>query len=171
MRGDIVPPVSDPYRDPARFVPVRCEICGTRCEFARCTGCLAVEELIPLLSIPVVVVDCNWSLGDPCAGAGFVLIDRWLKIARCACQFPFTSGRGVSATARARAELWAPGATIAVSKEEHRWAFAESLVRTRTADHPAVQHRFERAVDRAIESASYGREGLLGTRIWPESER
>jgi hypothetical protein len=108
----------------------------------------------------------------PQASAAFVLVDRWSKIARCGCQFPFSSGQAVSAIARARAGLWAPGAVIAVSSAEHDNAFAESLVRTRTVDHPAVQHRFESALARAIQGASEARFGmLLGTRIWPESER
>jgi hypothetical protein len=165
--------VTGPYRDPPRNLPpVRCEICGLSSEFVRCTGCLAVEALLPSLEFPVVVVDFRWLLGPLKAGAAFFLVDRWSKIARCGCQFPFSPGQSLSAIARARAGLWAPGAVIAVGPTEHDNAFAESLVRTRTVDHPAVQHRFESAVVRAIREAGEAHEGqLLGTWIWPESER
>jgi hypothetical protein len=61
---------------------------------------------------------------------------------------------------------------VAIGPAEQNNAFAESLVRTRTVDHPAVHYRFESAVARAIREAGNAQYGqLLGTWIWPESER
>jgi hypothetical protein len=125
---------------------------------------------LPSLKFPVVVVGCTWFYKGPQAGAMFVLVDRWKKIARCGCQFPFSSGQAVSGIARERAERWAPGAVIAVDRAEHDNAFAESLVRTRTVDHPAVQHRFESALAYAIQEADEAHAGwMLGPRIWLDS--
>jgi hypothetical protein len=165
--------VLDPYRDPARvWAPEQCEICGIKVEIQRCASCLAVEQLMPSLEFPVVVVKRNWSLGSRFAGAGFVLVDFWRKVAQCACVFPFSSRRAVEAMACTRATLWAPGATVACTKTEIDNALAESLVRSRTAAHSAVQRRFEGAAARAHQNAEGGRERwYLGSRIWPESER
>jgi hypothetical protein len=165
--------VIDPYRDPAPVpAPERCEICGIKAKAQRCASCLAVEHLMPTLEFPVVVVACNWSLGSQFGGAGFVLVDLWREVAQCACVLPFSSGRAVESVAYTRAALWAPGATVASTKTEIDNAFAESLVRTPTAAHPAVQRRFERAVTRACGNAEAGRgHWYLGSQIWPESER
>jgi hypothetical protein len=166
---DVVAAVSAPYRDPPQMSrPERCEICGVKTESDPCTRCLAVAQLLPALEVPVVLVSWNWVLGRRFAGAGFVLVDRWRKIARCSCRFPFSSGQGVSLIARARATRWAPTSKIASSNDEIDEVLAESLSRTRADQRWAVYQRFESAINRAHQSASDGRDGImLSTEVWP----
>jgi hypothetical protein len=151
--------VNGPYRElPVRPAPSSCEICGGETDQERCPGCsaacLAIEGLRPALELPVVLVALNWALGDSPAGAGFVLVDRWRRLAQCSCRLAGAlSARAVASMARTRAELWAPGTHVAVGRDEMEQALAESLVRTPAREDRAICQRFRRAFDRAMRYA------------------
>jgi hypothetical protein len=166
---DTVVAVGAPYRDPPQTsTPERCEICGIKTRSDRCANCLAVAQVLPKLEVPVVLVCWSWYLGWRFAGVGLVLVDRWRKIARCSCQFPFVSERSVSAIARARATRWAPTSRIASSLAEINEALAESIRRTPADQQWAIPQRFESAMHRACHNASCARDGYLsGSRVWP----
>jgi hypothetical protein len=141
-----------PYREmPPITTSERCEICGRAGTRIRCAPCEAVTA----------------GLDDPTVGLGLVLVDRWRKIANCACRLTLVRPAAeVDLCAHTRAVLWAPTARIADTVTEHSDALKDTLRRTRPADHGAVRHRFQAAVTSAVRLAEHAREwGRMGTRI------
>jgi hypothetical protein len=115
-----------------------------------------------------VLIEVDWRLGDA-AGAGFVLVDRWHEIARCASRLPKpTTAWAVEATARARAGLWAPGVPVAIGWDEMERALAEVLVRTPARMDKRINAGFRRAARHARDAAELGRErhGIPGSEVF-----
>jgi hypothetical protein len=164
----VLPSGAVPYREmPPITTSERCEICGWPSTRIRCAPCEAVTAGLAGLEIPVVVLMRNWGRDDPTVGLGLVLVDRWRKIANCACRLTLVRPAAeVDLCAHTRAVLWAPTARIADTVTEHSDALKDTLRRTRPADHGAVRHRFQAAVASAVRLAEHAREwGRMGTRI------
>jgi hypothetical protein len=128
---------------------------------------VAIEELLPMLDRPVVLIAVDWMLGDS-AGVGLVLVDRWRTIATCASRLPEPdSAKAVLAIARARAGLWAPGVTVAIGWDAMERELAEVLVRTPARMDERICVGFRRAWRHARHGAELARDrhGILGSEL------
>jgi len=160
-----------PYRaSPPRTGPQLCEVCSEPAEGLRCVPCNAVALRVSALEVPVVVVSSRWTLGQRYMGVGMALIDRWRKIAFCACKRPTPPAAETELVARAHATLWALTARI-VGRQDFDDVLEKTLYETRLEDRYAVRHRFESAMRSAINFAEHAysaRQCDMGTELVAE---